>query len=309
MSSQKPEEGTLEGREPASPGKEGQKLSEAETRQLAVDSNRGQSLDGRQEVVEVEDRVRAVAGLAVLLKQAVAYFSERADVDDLDILSFSLHHLFCCVDYCYRIALPEVMSINIATDSEQAFAENLLRRQHTWMKLRAIKAAVTRIESLCQLLNNAIEYLLDALDVTAVPDASSEDTVPRLATREDNQDWLHSVNQEPWKQALAAVTANVSYWQENYARLTPFTDQFARLASSVPSLSAIDEAFLVLLDCAGAIFGDIVPSFQAISANDDEAVCTLLFDLMQQVDQLQVQFDSMMEPLQTLIKQFDLGMV
>jgi hypothetical protein len=54
----------------------------------------------------------------------------------------------------------------------------------------------------------------------------------------------------------------------------------------------------------GAIFGDILPGFQAISAGEDETVATLLFDLMQQVDQLLLQLAITREPLQVLIEHF-----
>src|SRR5947209_2180387 len=49
-----------------------------------------------------------MAGLAIVLGQLVAYFSGRADVDDLDVLSFSLHHLFCRVHFLYQEALPNL---------------------------------------------------------------------------------------------------------------------------------------------------------------------------------------------------------
>jgi hypothetical protein len=61
-----------------------------------------------------------------------------------------------------------------------------------------------------------------------------------------------------------------------------------------------------MLDSAGAIFGDILPSFQALAAGDDDAVATLLFDLMHQADQLLAQYDAVLEPLHALIEQFAL---
>ena len=74
----------------------------------------------------------------------------------------------------------------------------------------------------------------------------------------------------------------------------------------MPTVSQLDEAFNVLLDSAAAIFGDILPSFQALSTDNDEIIATLLFDLMQQSDQLLIQFDKALEPLYALIDYFSL---
>ena len=72
----------------------------------------------------------------------------------------------------------------------------------------------------------------------------------------------------------------------------------------LPSLAQLDTAFTTLLDCAGTIFGNILPGFRAIAVGDEEVVAALLFDLMQQSDQLLVQFDTTLEPMNELIKQF-----
>ena len=50
------------------------------------------------------------AGLAVIPGQLVAYFSGRANVDDMDVPGFSLHHLFCRIDMLYRAILPDVLN-------------------------------------------------------------------------------------------------------------------------------------------------------------------------------------------------------
>src|SRR5712692_266425 len=105
-----------------------------------------------------QERLRVgAAGLSVLLGQVVTYFSGRAQADDLDVLSFSLHHLFCGVDYVYRTALPELMSVSPTVSIEPAEMEidDLLRQQHIWTKLRAMKHTMNRLEPLCNLLNDA----------------------------------------------------------------------------------------------------------------------------------------------------------
>src|SRR5205085_1718004 len=162
----------------------------------------------------------------------VAYFTDRANVDDLDVLNFSLHHLFCRVDYLYRAALPELLHNTTPPITEQTHTDDLAYRQSTWSKLRTIKHSINRLEPLCNLL---------------------------------------------------------SYWQQSYSQLAHFANHFAHVLPTIPSLTQLDEVFNTLLDSTCTIFGDILPGFQAISAGrvvDDAADATLLFDLMQQTDQL-----------------------
>jgi hypothetical protein len=52
--------------------------------------------------------------------------------------------------------------------------------------------------------------------------------------------------------------------------------------------------------------GDILPSFRTISTADDATIAALLFDLMQQSDQLLVQFETTLEPLNILLQHFSI---
>ncbi len=250
----------------------------------------------------------AAAALTILLEHMTGYFRKRGDADDLDALVFSLRHLFGRVNDLYRFALPAVMESHAEPDHERSFTEILLLRQHLWTHLRSVKFAVSRIEPLCHLLNNASERLLDALDNTdSAATIASDDTIPRPVFPDDEPAWLPPAEQERWEHAFTIVMTTLRQWHEYYSLLVPFTAQFAHLVSSLTDLPRLDETFSVLLDCTGAIFGDIVPGFLAISANDDEAVCVLLLDLMQQSDQLQAQFDIAITPLQALIEQYAPG--
>src|SRR5579863_2119924 len=105
----------------------------------------------------VESRLVGAAGLSVILGQLVAYFTGRAGADDMEVLNFSLPHLFCRIDYLYCSSLPELMQAKTIGQSEPPLPGEILRRQHTWNTLRAIKGAINRMEPLCQLLNNAVE--------------------------------------------------------------------------------------------------------------------------------------------------------
>ena len=126
---------------------------------------------------------QSVAGLSVILGQMAAYFRNRVNVDDLDVLNFSLHHLFCRIDYLYLTALPELLSSILAV-TEQALSDDLASRQNIWSKLRDIKHIINRLEPLCNLLVDATRCILEAFDSTGhmagVPRRSPATTILRV---------------------------------------------------------------------------------------------------------------------------------
>lgn len=247
----------------------------------------------------------STAHLAVILGQLVGYFTDRADVDDMDVLSFSLHHLFCRVDYLYRKALPALQSC-----IEQSLANNPRSRQGIWSELQSINRTLDRMEPLCHLLSDATECILDAFDYSSansIADAEEERHTSHPKKNLDasgEQSWFSMLDSQRWEQALAALTEGLKSWRQSYRTLVPFTTQFARLVPVPSTLARLDTAFASMLDCAGTIFGEILPGFRAIAVGDEETVAALLFDLMQQSDQLLVQFDMTLEPMNELIKQF-----
>jgi hypothetical protein len=254
------------------------------------------------------DTASARAGLSALLENVTGYFAGRARVDDIEALNFSLHHLFRQVDYLFCAALPAILEIALTPPGQQPFLDVIRQEQHIWTHLRAVKFSISRVELLCHLLNSAVERLLDELDVTGMAAiVEARDTMPHLFLSEEGTIWQPSLAQERWEQALRTVMTGIGRWHEHYEALPAFAVQFAQIVPTIPTLPHIDEAVSVLLDCAGAMFGDIVPGFQAVSANDDDAVCVLLLDLMQQSDQLQAQFDRAIEPLHALIERFAPG--
>ena len=251
---------------------------------------------------ETDESLQAgVTGLMVIQGQMVTYLRNRAYADDLDVLSFSLHHLFCRVNYLYRSVLPDLLTVSPAPITEEARFEDLLRHQHIWTKLRTIKHTLNRLEPLCHLLSDAAECLLDMLDMTG-----GAELPHKQSGKGNGQDWLDALSQEHADEALTTLMESLAIWQESYNDLTLFVDHFSHFASTIPTLIQIDEAFTIILDCAGAIFGDILPGFQAISEGDDDAAATLLFDLIHQSDQLLAQCDAALEPLSMLIEQFAL---
>jgi hypothetical protein len=251
-------------------------------------------------------RMVATGGLAVILGQLVAYFTNRAHIDDLDVLSFSLHHLFCRVDYLYNNALPTLASWTAATQG-RPMQPDMRQRQHIWTQLQTINRTLDRMEPLCHLLSDSTECILESFDLTSemIPLPEDEQTQEEEANSEKG--WLQIVDPERWEQAFSAVTRHLLSWQQHHTTLLTFASQFARLLPTTPTLPELDTAFATILDNAGAIFGDILPGFRAILSSDESMVAALLYDLMQQSDQLLVKFETTLEPMNALIKYYAIG--
>jgi hypothetical protein len=252
-------------------------------------------------------RSAATGGLAIILGQLVAYFTNRAHIDDLDVLSFSLHHMFCRVDYLYNNTLPALASWT-TTRQARSVQPDARQRQHIWMQLQTINRALDRMEPLCHLLSDSTECILENFDLTSdmipLPD---DDTTQELGEAISEKGWLQIVDPERWEQSFSSVTQHLLSWQQNHATLPTFASQFARLLPTIPALSELDIAFATILDNAGAIFGDILPGFRAILSSDESMVAALLYDLMQQSDQLLVKFETTLEPMNALIKHYAIG--
>jgi hypothetical protein len=247
------------------------------------------------------EQADGAAGVSVILERMVAYFADRAHGEELNILSFSLRHLFGYMDYLYRSVLPELLET-----PEQSPIDDLLRRHTTWTKLRSIKQTLNRVVPLCDLLNDVVNRMLDALDLTSDVEISFTKSALQSALYADEQEWLRILNLDRWDLAIANLTACLHFWQEEYHQCSPFVDSFAQVLPVIPSLARLDDIFVTILDSAGALFGDILPNFQALAPGDDEIAATLLFDLMQQVDQLLLQLDLAIEPLHALTEHFTL---
>ena len=252
-------------------------------------------------------RMAATGGLAIILGQLVAYFTNRAHIDDLDVLSFSLHHLFCRVDYLYNSALPALANW-MATTQGRPMQTDARQRQHIWTQLQTINRALDRMEPLCHLLSDSTECILESFDLTSdmIPLPDDESTQEQEEASSEKA-WLQIVDPDRWEQAFSSVTQHLLSWQQNHATLPTFSSQFARLLPTIPALSELDIAFATILDNAGAIFGDILPGFRAILSSDESMVAALLYDLMQQSDQLLVKFETTLEPMNALIKFYSLG--
>lgn len=260
----------------------------------------------------------ADAELTTMLKQIEAYFPRPARAHDLEAISFSLRHLFSRVDFLYRQALPDLDHWSTAETSEKG-RETFLNQQ-IWLHLQTINRTLDRMAPLCHLLSDVIECLLDTLDneelwlrtfeeeETLLLEQVSESTkkleIPQISRLNKAVAEPLPDDGESWERSVNTLMDRLLIWQEQHHKLASFVQQFSQPTLAVTSLNELDTAFAILLDSAGAIFGDILPNFRLVGPTDKEEISALLFDLMQQSDQMLVQFEVTLEPLTSLMRHF-----
>jgi hypothetical protein len=267
---------------------------------------------------ECEPGNDADAELMVMLKQIETYFSKQAREHDLETISFSLRHLFSRVDFLYRQALPALEQWTIHTPEEKG-RETFLYQQ-IWLHLQTVNRTLDRMAPLCHLLSDVIECLLDTLDneefwlrtfeeeetllLQQVQEPTKKLEVPPTARLSKAVSEPTPNDGEAWDHSVATLMDRLLIWQEQHHKLASFLQQFSRPSLASHILNELDTAFAILLDSAGAIFGDILPNFRTVEPDDKEEISALLFDLMQQSDQMLVQFEVTLEPLTSLLRHF-----
>ncbi|HEX7736390.1 MAG TPA: hypothetical protein VF458_16165 [Ktedonobacteraceae bacterium] len=260
----------------------------------------------------------ADAELTTMLKQIGSYFTRQVRDHDLEAISFTLRHLFSRVDFLYRQALPDLERWTMHAPAEKA-RETFLNQQ-VWLHLQTVNRTLDRMAPLCHLLSDVIECLLDTLDNEEVWLRTFEEEETLLLeqiqdpTKKMEVSGISRLNRavpEPiasdndgWEHSVATLMDRLLIWQEQHHKLASFLQQFSQPTLSSNSLNELDIAFAILLESAGAIFGDILPNFRAVGPEDKEEISALLFDLMQQSDQMLVQFELTLEPLTSLLRHF-----
>lgn len=270
------------------------------------------------------------AALAALLGHIVAYLSDKIDVDDLDIVSFSLHHLFCDFDALYCVLLPSFAGSLAAESREATEAKSEQMQPRTWMQLLALRQAVRRMLPLCQLLNEAGESILgqlgygqemqgkledgedtkDRMDETVSIRGTSADGLSASIEMQDDEAWaaeseqdsLYGAVSEGVERALHDLAATLMCWQRRYSDLPSFRSLLYTLFPTVPLPLQPDTPFTQLLTYACTLFGDILPAFHALAPGDEEAVLMLLFDLLQQVDLLAMACETLLQLFAVLLQ-------
>jgi len=258
----------------------------------------------------------ADAELDIMLTQIEVYFLKQARHHDLEAISFTLRHLFSRVDFLYRRALPD---LDAWTSREERDREIFLHQQ-IWLHLQTVNRTLDRMAPLCHLLSDVIECLLETLDNEELwlRTFEEEDTLQlqqvhlpespqkraSSASQSDKSGERASREPEVWERAATTLMDRLLLWQEQHHKLAPFQQQFAQPTLTSVNLNELDTAFAVLLDSAGAIYGDILPNFRLVEPENHEEISALLFDLMQQSDQMLVQFEVTLGPLTSLLRHF-----
>lgn len=233
----------------------------------------------------------AETGLLLLLERFPEYFRERAGQDDIETLVFCLHRLYNCINTLYQRIIPDLAH---ATSLQGTPPHSMFACRHAiWEQLQALHQLIERVESHCHLLLSTTTSVLAVLDSTQET-ATNAETPTHVGT-------------DQWQHAHERLSTSLSEWQENNKAYPSFATMFIDTAAALPagSLSLLDTALALLFDSANAIFGDITPDIQLVAQGDDEVVATLLFDLMQQNDLLLMQIGKLVEPIQLLIKYYE----
>lgn len=297
---------------PTPPEKEMPRILSAETEKVQAQED----TDAPTEYIRrAEPGSDADAELEIMLKQIEGYFLKRARHHDLEAISFTLRHLFSRVDFLYRQALPELDAWTVREERER---ETFVHQQ-IWLHLQTVNRTLDRMAPLCHLLSDVIECLLETLDNEELwlRTFEEEDTLQLQQVHLHDKQKRSSSDDQPeesdkptaralevWERAATTLMDRLLLWQEQHHKLTPFQQQFAQPTLAAINLSELDTAFAVLLDSAGAIFGDILPNFRLVEPESHEEISALLFDLMQQSDQMLVQFEVTLGPLTALLRHF-----
>lgn len=249
-------------------------------------------------VAKTEDEHEAQQGseeLAALLTHLKARFATETGSDDLDLLDFSLHHLFCRLTTLYRQVLP---NLAFPPYIKLLPGDDLPYYCHTWNQLEQLRRTLSRMEALAHMLTGAATNILDTLDA-ANPSS----------TTSDNTDVNHKIRTGSHNSGEAFLTGmkiHLNDWQHAHAEHRSFSTRFADLQPSVPNLAQIDTALDTLLNGACFMYGTILHDL-LIEHATTEQVATLLLDLMQQADLLLQAIDLLLDPLHALMKCFALA--
>ena len=274
-----------------------------------------------EETVELPGRAtdgdNGRAALAALLGHIVAYLSDRVDVNDLDIVSFSLHHLFCDFDALYRVLLPS-FARSLAAETGEATDDHCGQLQpRTWMQALAVRQVVRRMSPLCQLLSEAGESILSHLgyeredggneedrasEAVSSHGTSADDRLVDGGARENGLEPLYGTDSEGIEQALHDLAATLMRWRQQYSDLPSFRSLLYILFPTVPLPLQPDTPFTQLLAYACTLFGDILPAFHALAPGDEEAVIMLLLDLLQQLDLLAMIGETLLQLFAVLLQ-------
>jgi hypothetical protein len=219
-------------------------------------------------------------------------------LEEWESFNFCLRQFLNNIDLLYRVRLPELAAYTSQQVEQAPRSEKLRESRYIWTCLRAIVRLLEQTEPFCQLINSCAYRLLEVLDGDS--DMEAEQAVSGKDGNAGRKRLASS--QEEWEHGSAVVLELLKAWRRYQDRCQIFLVQFVDLIDDIPGLVQVDSAFNLLLDHACSLFGNILPKFHSSSGDSDEAIATLLLDMMQKIDLLLWQIDILLEVLHPLEK-------
>lgn len=241
--------------------------------------------------------------LTKILEQLSTYLQVRVASDELELFCLSLQHLFSDLDTLYCHALISLNDSTYAAHSISESSYDLFSRQHIWTQLQVIRRVLRSLEPLCKLLATITATLLGDLENSAPFSDASIEFWEVQGKQADELPWAQ-LPEEDWEQTVVALCESVGCWQQCLANQPPFATQFSRTIVSPQLLGRLDSLFKSLLECGGALFGDILPGFHLVIWHGDTELAAHLLDLAQQVDQMLFLSQKLRDPLLALLDCF-----
>lgn len=237
--------------------------------------------------------------LTLIMHHLQSYCDTWLTATDLNMLTFSLEHLFIQIDALYTCVLPTLEideNIQVIRTVSAEFSPTPQARQYyLWSQLRLILRTLERIEILCHLLNVTVMGIIQMLD-QQITDANQ-----LLSNPINNDDNL-------WEEAALALEEHMLAWQQNFTITPSLATSCADVVLATHTLEELDKAFQHILERALALFGDILPDLRIIEQGDAETIASCLLDLLQQNDDMLIRIDRVIELLDALIKQYSQAM-
>lgn len=255
----------------------------------------------RTEGLEGEGHEAGLAGLLAALEAHLERSLARSEA--LESLLFGLRHLFHLLADLYQQRLPALGEATRFFMDGLVPPNDLPTRHAVWLALRAVSRDLGQCDLLCKLLTSASGALLDLFDLGALSQAAVVATSQPV--------WPAIASASPPRCCPLWLRQQLTSWQEGYQRLPPFVLQFgpgSPLSAGVTTecSAQLDRAFALLLEEAGAIFGDLLPGLAQEGASRQQGIPLFLLDLAQHGEQILLILDGLWDPLDAMSEAFGL---
>jgi hypothetical protein len=200
---------------------------------------------------------------------------------DRTLLTTMLLHMFIQINTLYCSILPTVASAAKDIRNIDSSSGSSTTQFGVWDNLQLLLYETERTELISNLFENVVKSCLISLDTLQFQSTNVLQEMP-LVIKSDSISTVNATPDETWDVTLSSICETLLMWQQTYANLPSFAQQFEGFSLPSSDLMALDTDFSILLDSAGAVFGDIIPGFRLLPNENAEASATLLFDFLQQ---------------------------